>query len=74
MIADLDPRGVDKEINDKHGKDRATFVKCDVTKESDIENTIKEAANWGGRVDIMCNYAGLLLLLIVISVSNADVD
>jgi NAD(P)-dependent dehydrogenase (short-subunit alcohol dehydrogenase family) len=51
----------DKEINSKHGKDRAIFVKCDVTQENEIASMVDEAAKWGGRVDIICNYAGLIL-------------
>lgn len=59
VCADLKSAGVEKEITEQHGKDRATFVKCDVTQESDIENLVKEAAKWGGRLDIICNYAGI---------------
>ena len=60
VVADLKSSGVEKEIADKHGKDSAMFVKCDVTTESDIENMVKEGAQWGGRVDIICNYAGIV--------------
>ena len=60
IVSDLKSSGVESEINDKHGKDAAIFVKCDVTQESDIENMVKEAAKWGGRVDIICNYAGIV--------------
>lgn len=60
VVADLKSAGVEKKIQDKHGADSATFVKCDVTQESDIEALVKEAARWGGRVDIACNYAGIL--------------
>ena len=49
VIADVQSAGVEKEITDKHGKEAAIFVKCDVTKESDIESMVKEAAKWGGR-------------------------
>lgn len=59
VCADLKSAGVEKEITEQHGKDSATFVKCDVTQESDIENLVKEAAKWGGRLDIICNYAGI---------------
>ena len=58
VVADLKSAGVEKEITEKHGKDSATFVKCDVTQETDIENMVKEAVKWGGRLDIICNYAG----------------
>ena len=60
VCADLKSTGVEREITDQHGKDSAMFVKCDVTQESDIENMVKEAAQWGGRVDIACNYAGIV--------------
>lgn len=58
VVADLKSSGIEKEIQDKHGKDKALFVKVDVTQESSIESMVKEAARWGGRVDIICNYAG----------------
>ena len=58
VVADLAPAGTAREIKKIYGNDRATFVKCDVTKESEIENLVKEAAKWGGRVDIICNFAG----------------
>ena len=60
VVADLKSAGIEKQITDKHGKDSAIFVKVDVTKEDEIENLVQEAAKWGGRVDIMCNYAGML--------------
>ena len=46
VIADLKSSGTENEIADKHGKDRATFVKCDVTQENDIASLISEAAKW----------------------------
>lgn len=58
VVSDLKSAGIEKQINDKHGKDRAIFVKVDVTKEDEIANMVAEAAKWGGRVDIICNYAG----------------
>lgn len=61
VIADLKSGGTETEITDKHGKDRATFIKCDVTQESDIANLIAEAVTWAGRLDIMCNFAGIAI-------------
>ncbi|KAK5166901.1 uncharacterized protein LTR77_007630 [Saxophila tyrrhenica] len=59
VVGDLTSNGVEKEINDKHGSDKAIFVKCDVSKEDDIANMVRKAAEWGGRLDIICNYAGI---------------
>lgn len=59
VVADLKSSGIEKQITDEHGKDVALFVKVDVTQESSIESMVKEAAQWGGRVDIICNYAGM---------------
>jgi NAD(P)-dependent dehydrogenase (short-subunit alcohol dehydrogenase family) len=61
VVADLKSAGIEKQITDKHGKDRAMFVKVDVTQETSIESMVAEAARWGGRVDIICNYAGMVL-------------
>lgn len=59
VCADLKSAGVENEINEKHGKDRAIFVAVNVTEEAQIQSMIKQAADWGGRVDIVCNYAGI---------------
>lgn len=61
IIADLKTGGTEDEINKAHGADRATFIKCDVTEESDIESLIQQAVKWGGRLDIMCNFAGIAI-------------
>jgi NAD(P)-dependent dehydrogenase (short-subunit alcohol dehydrogenase family) len=61
VVADLKSAGIEKQITDKHGKDRAMFVKVDVTQETSIESMVAEASRWGGRVDIICNYAGMVL-------------
>lgn len=61
VVADLKSNGIEKKIQEKHGKDSAMFVEVDVTKEDSIEKMVKEAAKWGGRVDIICNYAGRFL-------------
>lgn len=59
VCADLKSAEVESEITTQHGKDAATFVKCDVTDESQIQDLITEAVKWGGRLDIICNYAGV---------------
>ncbi|EMC99461.1 hypothetical protein BAUCODRAFT_144880 [Baudoinia panamericana UAMH 10762] len=59
ICADLKSAGVEDEISKQHGKDSATFVSCDVTDESQIEDLVKQAVKWGGRLDIICNYAGV---------------
>ncbi|KAK4549337.1 hypothetical protein LTR36_006334 [Oleoguttula mirabilis] len=59
ICADLKSAGVETEITSKHGDGSATFIVCDVTDESQIENLVKEAVKFGGRLDIICNYAGV---------------
>lgn len=61
IIADLNSAGTEDEICEKHGKERATFIKCDVTKEDDIAELVSNAVKWGGRLDIMCNFAGIAI-------------
>ncbi|KAK3173835.1 hypothetical protein Dsin_032875 [Dipteronia sinensis] len=50
---------VETEIKQKYGDDRAIFVQVDVCEESQIEAMIKKTVEWAGRLDIICNYAGL---------------
>lgn len=71
VCADLRSSGTEEEINKQHGKDRAIFIKCDVTKEDDIADMVKKAAEWGGRVDIICNFAGILSIELLTRL-NAD--
>lgn len=61
VCADLKSTGVENEIAGKHGKESACFISCDVTVETDIETLVNEAVKWGGRLDIMCNYAGIAI-------------
>ncbi|KAG8674024.1 hypothetical protein FPOAC1_007343 [Fusarium poae] len=59
VCADLKSVGVEQEITAKHGENTAIFVKCDVTKEGEIQHLIQEAVRFGGRLDIICNFAGV---------------
>lgn len=61
VCADLNTGETEEQIKKQYGTDRATFVKCDVTVESEIENLIRESVRFGGRVDIMCNFAGVII-------------
>ena len=44
-------------INQQGGK--ATFVKVDVTVPEEVENLVNKAVEWGGRLDVMVNNAGI---------------
>lgn len=46
-------------IQSLYGDDAATFIACNVTAESEVQNLIAEAAAWGGRLDILVNNAGI---------------
>jgi len=61
IIVDLQSSGVEEQIKQQHGEAAATFVSCDITHETAIEAMVKEAVQWGGRLDIICNYAGVCL-------------
>ncbi|KAI5370784.1 Putative short-chain dehydrogenase/reductase SDR, NAD(P)-binding domain superfamily [Septoria linicola] len=61
VCADLKSVGIEDEINAKHGSNTATFVTCDVTKEDQIQNMIRDAVKFGGRLDAILNYAGVAL-------------
>ena len=59
-IADLRSSGVEKQIQNQHGEAAATFIPCDVTQESTVAKMIEAVVQWGGRLDILCNFAGIL--------------
>ncbi|KAH9837520.1 Enoyl-(Acyl carrier protein) reductase [Teratosphaeria destructans] len=59
VCADIKSAGTEAEIQEKHGESRAVFIACNVTEESQIERLVQETVQWGGRLDIMCNYAGI---------------
>ena len=53
------PTPTHEEIQKHYGQDNAIFVQTDATKESEIEALVAKAVEWGGRLDIMCNNAGI---------------
>ncbi|RDD43068.1 15-hydroxyprostaglandin dehydrogenase [NAD(+)] [Trichoplax sp. H2] len=62
IIADLKKqRGEDlcRELNKQHRSNRAKFIQCDVTSKADLQNTIHSAIKTFGRLDILCNNAGV---------------
>jgi NAD(P)-dependent dehydrogenase (short-subunit alcohol dehydrogenase family) len=61
IIADLRSSGVEEKIKQQHGEAAATFVSCNVTKETEIGTMVEKAVQWGGagRLDILCNFAGI---------------
>lgn len=59
VCADLQSAGVEQDITARHGADAATFVACNVRQESEIQHLVAAAVEWGGRIDILCNYAGI---------------
>lgn len=59
VIADVKSSGVEEQIQKLHGADLAIFISCDVSQENDIQQLIQKTVEWAGRLDIICNYAGI---------------
>lgn len=59
VIADLRSTGVEEDISRQHGKNSAIYISCNVCNEAEIEDLIKKTVQWGGRLDVICNYAGI---------------
>lgn len=60
VCADIDTQGLEDAVNkiEKTGA-RAKAMVCDVTKEENVKNMIKETVNVFGRLDILFNNAGI---------------
>ena len=41
-----------EDISNQHGEGKARFVSCDVGDSADVENAVKLAVEWGGRLDV----------------------
>lgn len=54
--------------------DRARFIKCDVSKESEVQNAMKQAAGHFGSLDVLVNNAGILKYFSVTETSEEDWD
>lgn len=59
VIADVQSNGIEDEITKQHGSDSAIFLTCNVCHETEVEDLIKKTVEWAGRLDIICNYAGV---------------
>jgi rhamnulose-1-phosphate aldolase/alcohol dehydrogenase len=62
VIADIntkDGESAADELNKKHGKGRAIFVHCDVTKEEAVKETLRQTVLMYGGLDVLVNNAGI---------------
>ncbi|HCK13541.1 TPA: short-chain dehydrogenase [Candidatus Poribacteria bacterium] len=74
IIADTDPDGqsLAEKLNQKG--QRATFVQTDVSKSDQAKHLIEETLRHHGRLDILHNNAGVLVIGNVTTISEADWD
>lgn len=49
-----------EEVNNKYGPDKMKFLKCDVTNSKELSDKFEEAKDAFGRLDIICNNAGIM--------------
>ncbi len=74
VVSDVNPAGeeIAQEINQRGGS--AIFVRTDVSKAADAERLIQETLRQYGRLDILHNNAGILVVGDVRTISEADWD
>jgi len=73
VIADINEAGA-KELENQIGTDKALAVKCDVTKNNDVKNTVNACMEKFGRVDILINNAGIIKDNMIHKMPEADYD
>jgi 3-oxoacyl-[acyl-carrier protein] reductase len=65
VVADLDAQRVEAvvdEIREVHGDDAALGVTCDVSDHGHLRSLVEQTVDWGGRLDIVVNNAGVSLV------------
>jgi NAD(P)-dependent dehydrogenase (short-subunit alcohol dehydrogenase family) len=74
VIADVSPKGeeIAQQVNQNGGS--AIFIQTDVSKANQAERLIQEAVNQYGRLDILHNNAGVLVVGDVTTISETDWD
>lgn len=63
VIADIDTKSgleFENEINEYYGEKRLKFVECDVSETRDIEKTFDICQSEFGRLNVICNNAGVM--------------
>lgn len=61
VILDVDVvqgKALEKELNDKHGKNKAKFIECDIT--TQLQNAFDIAYKEYGYIDVVINNAGIM--------------
>jgi NAD(P)-dependent dehydrogenase (short-subunit alcohol dehydrogenase family) len=75
VVADLDKTGsqdVIQQIASEGGQ--AQFVPCDVTVQADCQRAVKQTLGYFGRLDVLCNNAGIIRRTTVLSISEEEWD
>jgi 3-oxoacyl-[acyl-carrier protein] reductase len=75
VVADIDETGAKRTaegINDAAG--RAVSQRADVSRKADVEHLVDQAVSEFGRLDIMCNVAGVGYAKPVVEISETDFD
>lgn len=73
VIADINEAGA-KELENQIGSDKALAVKCDVTSNDDVKNTVNACMDKFGRIDILVNNAGIIKDNMIHKMPETDYD
>ncbi|XP_070564403.1 15-hydroxyprostaglandin dehydrogenase [NAD(+)]-like isoform X2 [Ptychodera flava] len=59
-VDDDEGKIVCQRLKDKYGDDKVVFIHCDVTSRTEIKDAFEKTKTAFGRVDILCNNAGVM--------------
>jgi NAD(P)-dependent dehydrogenase (short-subunit alcohol dehydrogenase family) len=75
FVLDKNAKGAQETVAQiKHGAGEATFISCDVTSGDDCRGAVEHAIRMSGRIDILCNNAGIIVRKDTVALEESEWD
>lgn len=74
VVADIDSKGKETAEAIRKNNGNATFIKCDVSKISDVKNMVEQTVEKYGKIDVLFNNAGIYRMASIEEMGEEDWD